>query len=218
MLADGTPQENAIVSDSIRNVTICKDVYSNMYGAVADCLREAFNYMEQESTDRIEKEIRLNYFFINFNNKNNARDLAYAHFFNELGRFPGSLDLAVVPQGDIPNFIQATVIISPSDSDARGLVSVKFLASFHVYLGGSLNISKKAPTEFYHNLSMQALSISSDQTMLKFDAIVELVKSIAQLLRDNVEAAIVHTRENDRFFASVLAKTEKNKNSLIQTK
>ena len=86
MLADGTPQENAIVSDSIRNLTICKDVYSNMYGAVADCLREAFNYMEQEATDRIEKEIRLNYFFINFNNKNNVRDLikAYAHFINEL--------------------------------------------------------------------------------------------------------------------------------------
>ena len=133
--------------------------------------------------------------------------------------------MVVVPQDDIPNFIQATVIISSSDlynkfkySDTRGLVSVKFLASFHMYLGGSLNISKKALTEFYHNLSMQALSISSDQAMLKFDAIVELVKSIAQLLRDNVEAAIVCTRENDRFFASVLAKTEKNKNSLIQTK
>ena len=46
MLADGTPQENAIVSDSIRNITICKDVYNNMYGAVADCIHEAFNYME----------------------------------------------------------------------------------------------------------------------------------------------------------------------------
>ena len=83
ILADDTPQENAIVSDSIRNVTICKDVYNKMYGAVADCLHEAFSYMEQESIDRIEKNLRLNYFFINFNNKNNARDLikAYAHFF-----------------------------------------------------------------------------------------------------------------------------------------
>ena len=43
-----------------------------MYGAVADCLRQAFNCMEQESIDRIEKDLRINYFFINFNNKNNA--------------------------------------------------------------------------------------------------------------------------------------------------
>ena len=84
--------------------------------------------MEKESIDRIEKDLMLNYLFVNFNKINNARDLikAYAHFFNELGRFPGSLDLAVVPQGDIPNFIQTTDIISPSDlynkfksSDAR---------------------------------------------------------------------------------------------------
>ena len=140
MLADGTPQENATVSDSIRNVTVCKDVYNNMYGAVADCLREAFSYMDQESIGRIEKDLRLNYFFINFNHKNNAQNLikAYAHFFNELGRFPGSLDLAVIPQGSIPNFIQTTDIISLSNlyskfksSDVRGLVSVRFLASFH---------------------------------------------------------------------------------------
>ena len=44
--------------------------------------------------------------------------------------------------------------------------------------------------------------------MINFDAIVELVKSIAQLLRDNVGAAIVCTRENDRFFASILLKEE----------
>ena len=44
--------------------------------------------------------------------------------------------------------------------------------------------------------------------MINFDAIVELVKSIVQLLRDNVGAAIVCTRENDRFFASILLKEE----------
>ena len=48
ILADGKHKENAIVSDSIRNVTICKDVYKNTYGAVADCLRKAFNYIDKE--------------------------------------------------------------------------------------------------------------------------------------------------------------------------
>ena len=78
MLADGTPQENEIVSDSIRNVTICKGVYNNMCGAVADCLSKPFNYMEQESIDSIENDLTLNYFFINFDNKNNARELIKA--------------------------------------------------------------------------------------------------------------------------------------------
>ena len=85
---------------------------------------------------------------------------------------------------------------------------MQFLVSLHAYFGGSLNLSKKTMAEFYHYLSMQALSISSNQAMIKFDAIVELVKSIAQLLKDNVEVAIVRTRENDRFFAGVLAREE----------
>ena len=47
-LADGTPQENALVNDSIRNIAICKNVYKNKYGAVADCLRQGFNDMDKE--------------------------------------------------------------------------------------------------------------------------------------------------------------------------
>ena len=63
ILADGTPQEYAIVSNSIRNVTICKDVYETMYGAVADCLLEAFNYMGKKTAKKIDKDLQLNYFF-----------------------------------------------------------------------------------------------------------------------------------------------------------
>ena len=36
-------------------------------------------------------------------------------FFNELGRFPGSLKFATVPQGEVPNFINTSYIISPGD-------------------------------------------------------------------------------------------------------
>ena len=48
ILADSIPKKNAIVSNSIRNVTNCKDIYKTMYGAIADCLREAFNYLDKE--------------------------------------------------------------------------------------------------------------------------------------------------------------------------
>ena len=90
-------------------------------------------------------------------------------FFNELGRFPRSLEFAIVPQGNIPNFINTSEIISPSDlynrfraSDARELVSVQMLASLHMYLGDSPSLLQRTMTEFYHNLSMKALSKSDD--------------------------------------------------------
>ena len=156
------------------------------------------------------------FFYFNYN----AQDLlrTYAHLFNELGRFPGSLEFATVPQGPILNFINTSDIILLSDlynrfkaSDARELVSVQMLASLHMYLGGSPSLSQKTVTEFYHNLSMQALSKLDGSERLEFIAIVVLVKTIAQLLNDNIEAAIVSTEESERYFTFFL--NEKKKRS-----
>ena len=47
-LAEGRPQENIIVNDSMKNIAICKNIYKNLYGLVADCLRQAFNYIDEE--------------------------------------------------------------------------------------------------------------------------------------------------------------------------
>ena len=54
-----------------------------MYGAVADCLREAFNYMDKEQLKKVDKDLKLNYFFTDFDYKHNELDLlrAYAYFF-----------------------------------------------------------------------------------------------------------------------------------------
>ena len=147
---------------------------------------------------------------MDFEYKHNARDLlgAYAHFFNELGRFLGSLEFATVPQGEVPNFINTSDIISPGDlndrfraPEARELVLVQILASLHMYLRGSPSLSQRTMTEFYYNLSMQ--------DRLEFIAIVDLVKNIAQLFNDRIEAAIVSTKESVRYFASFLDKKEK---------
>ena len=69
-------------------------------------------------------------------------------------------------------------------------------------------------TEFYHNLSIQALSKSDDSVRLEFVAIVDLVKNIAQVLNDSTEAAIVRTGESDRYFASFLDKNEKEQQNM----
>ena len=54
-LADGTPQENAIVNNSIKNITLCKSAYKNLYNAATECLHESFNYMDIEHLKKLIK-------------------------------------------------------------------------------------------------------------------------------------------------------------------
>ena len=77
-LANGTPQENTVVNNSIKNITMCKSIYKNLYGTVADCLRQTFNYIDKEQLKIIDKDLQLNYVFIDFDYKHNAQDLLSA--------------------------------------------------------------------------------------------------------------------------------------------
>lgn len=56
------------------------------------------------------------------------------------------------------------------------------LCALNVHLGGDKTISRDAMSEFFYNLSMQALSKSDKIISLKFDAINRLTKSINCLL------------------------------------
>ena len=179
--------------------------------------------MEKEQLKKADKDLQLNNFFIDFDHKCNAQDLlkAYRHFFNELGRFPGSLEFAIVPEGNIPNFINSSYIILPSDlqnrfgaSDARELVSLQMLTSLHMYLGGSPSLLQRTMTEFYHNLYMLAISKSDDIVRLEFIAVINLVKNIVQHLNDSIETAIVSTKESHIYFASFLNKKEKEQHNM----
>ena len=60
---------------------ICKNVYKNLYGTVADFLREALNYIDKMQLKN-RKRFETKFFFIDFDYKYNALDLlrAYAHF------------------------------------------------------------------------------------------------------------------------------------------
>ena len=67
--------------------------------------------------------------------------------------------------------------------DMQGLTSVQFLAAFNRFLGGDKEISRNAMSEFFHNLSWQALTNDNDSIQIEFKAITELVKSINLLLQ-----------------------------------
>ena len=57
----------------------------------------------------------------------------------------------------------------------QGVVSVQFLAAFNRFMGRDKEISRDAMSEFFHNLSWQALTNDNDSVQLKFEAITELV-------------------------------------------
>ena len=55
-----------------------------------------------------------------------------------------------------------------NSENSRGLVCVYFLAALNTHLGGEKIILKNAMSEFYHNLSMQALSKSNGKIFINF--------------------------------------------------
>ena len=96
-----------------------------------------------------------------------------------------------------PSFVRTEDIPSPfelyeffNQTDAHGLVCVQFLAAFNSYLGSEKNISKNVMSEFFPNLSLQALNELDKTNSRKFDAINELNKSINNLLMDEANKSI----------------------------
>ena len=61
---------------------------------------------------------------------------------------------------------------------------------------------------------MQVLTESDNCVRLELNTIADLVKNIVQLFNDNIEAAIVSTEENDRYFASFLDEKEKGQQNI----
>ena len=70
------------------------------------------------------------------------------------------------------------------------MVCVQFLAVLNSHLGGEKNISKNAMSEFFQNLSLQALNKLDKTTSIKFDVINELNKNINNLLMDKANKFI----------------------------
>ena len=94
---------------------------------------------------------------------------------------------------DMPSFINSNDWISPRSlyetylgRDMQGLTSVQFLAAFNRFLGGDREVSRNAMSEFFHNLSWQALTNDNDSVKIKFEAITELVKRINSPLQQRI--------------------------------
>ena len=109
-------KEVKIIENSVENLTICKTLYTNFYNQIAGNLSKAIQNLPSDELDEIDKDLRLNYFFTDFNNENNQDEImnAYSYFCHALGRFPGKLDLVTILKPDVPTFIKTDEIISPN--------------------------------------------------------------------------------------------------------
>ena len=109
-------KEAKIIENYVENLTICKRHYANFHNQIAGNLSKAIRNLPSDELDEIDRDLRLNLFLIDFDREHNQDEImnAYSYFYHALGRFPGKLDLSIVPRPDVPAFIKTGEVISPN--------------------------------------------------------------------------------------------------------
>ena len=161
------------------NIKIINDTFDNLKVSGSNAWKAYWKYRKRFSSKSL---------FYLLKNKQNAENTmrTFAEFLFTFGRFPRTIDhLPIIPTRETPSFVKESDIISSSwlywnfnYGDRRGLVSVHFLAALNIYFGENRALSKDTISEFFHNLSLQALSKSDDSIVVKFDALKNLNKNI----------------------------------------
>ena len=114
----------------------------------------------------------------------------FNQYYFKMGKFPIKNDKFVyVPEGVRPPLVRANEKISPSvlyekfqSTDPQGLVAVQFLAALNIFMRGDSALSKNAKSEFFHNLSMKALSEDENSVEMRFNHIGILCDNLKELL------------------------------------
>ena len=99
----------------------------------------------------------------------------------------------MLSQADIVNFIKTEKPLSKINlynkfkaTDAKALGSIQAIAALNIYWNRNIryyrDISKKALTEFLHNLTFQTLSKENDYVLLSFEHVGNLLLEIFESL------------------------------------
>ena len=92
-----------------------------------------------------------------------------------------------------------------------GLAVVQFLAVLNIYFGGDKRLSHNIMSEFFHNMSLQALTIDDDNVKIEFDAVIKLNENLKSLIRDDDRNEINSIDFKQQKFDEI-----KDKNQLIE--
>ena len=174
-----------ILLDSIENITICKKSYQRFFNQIAQNLNFTISNLPADEMDEINKDLQRENYHVNIETDDFLD--CWCDFYFTKGRFPGSQELIMVPQPQIPSFVKTQTALSPIDlyqkfKATNAKVSIQALAALNIYYGGNRAASKNALTEFLHNLTFQALSKENDDIYLSFGYIGQLVLNILESL------------------------------------
>ena len=204
-----------IVENITENITICKKAYQSFYNQIAQNLINTINELPADKIEEINKDLQRANYWVN-KDRNDLLD-SWCDFFYNYGRFPGSQELILAPQVEIPNFVKTNTPLSAIDlfqkfngTDGRALVSVHALVALNIYYGRSSEASKDALKEFFHNLTFQALTKENNEILIGFDKIANMVvEIIGGLLEWNQNTLKVTETINDNI------KTELKKSNFV---
>ena len=166
-----------IIEKTFENLEYLKTFYENVFWDTGYFFHRSLKNMHNTLIKKLEDDLNREIYYtekIKEEVDHTKLFQKFSQFFFKTGRFPGNMEMAIVPRGVTPTFVKSNQLINPFDlyekfqfTESHGLVSVQFLAALNVFLGGDKNISKNAMSEFFHNLTMQALIKTT--TELKLD-------------------------------------------------
>ena len=147
----------------------------------------------------------------------------FGRYYFKTSTFPTRKNLIYVPEGEMPSFLNANEKILPNllfkkfnTSHAYGLVSTQLLCTLNIFVGGEKELSKNAMSEFFNNLSMQALDRENDTALLNFEYVKKLCDNKKNLARS--DKVLLYDKTPDKFIKYSQPEFEeiKDKNKKIE--
>ena len=101
--------EIKVFNNSINNLTICKELYANLYANVGSSFHDYLQHIPEQHLSKTEENLRINiYSFVYVQNQYHTKEVmnTFDRFFDMFGRFPAEKELATIPTGNVPNFVK----------------------------------------------------------------------------------------------------------------
>ena len=181
-------QDYLIIQKTQQNVNYCKNFYEEVFNDISYFLHQKIKGIPDELVEKMQDDLTNEIYFTK-KIKEMESHVEFMKVFNRFyfktGRFPGNhVDLMVVPPGVKPSFVRTSDEISPTE------INEKFLS------------------EFFYNLSLQALMVDDDSIEITFDEIIELNKNLKSLIREDDRNEIQIFEKKEESFKEIKDKTQ----------
>ena len=212
-------EEYLIIQKTQQNLNYCKNFYEEVFNNISYFLHQKIKGIPDELVEKMQDDLANEIYFTKKIKEMESHVefmKVFNRFFFKTGQFPGNhVDLMVVPPGVKPSFVRTSDEISPTEINEKfqsgpsyGLAAVQFIAALSVYFGGDKELSRNVMSEFFHNLSLQALTVNDDSIEITFDEIIELNKDLKSLIREDDRNEIQIFKKKEGSFKEIKDKAQ----------